>query len=118
METIFDFLRSILFSKNKLITNEDNKSSYVPFLINRWCSFYSKDVCTLINFTVNRFSNFTKEEHYLFLYNMLPKKKFLKIDYVKKKSKDKEDIEDDKITMLAKNLELSKREINQYIICQ
>lgn len=119
METIFDFLRSILFSKKRISINEDNKTAYVPFLINRWGSFYSKELCNLINITTNRFSNFTKEEHYLFLYNMLPKNKFLKIDYIKKKGKEKENTkEDDNILMLAKNLELSKREINQYILCQ
>jgi len=117
MENIFDFLNSILFSKKKISINEENKNTYVPFLINRWLSFYSKDVCNIVNQSVNKFSNFSKEEHYLFLKNMLPKLPLKRLDYVKKKKNDNND-SDDNVSMLAKNLEISKREINQYILCQ
>lgn len=116
METIFDFLNCILFAKAKKSLTQENSSVYTPFMINRWCSFYSKELSKFINLSVNRFSNFTKEEHFAFLKNFLPKLPFKKISYVKKKVVENEI--DDKICMLAKNLELSKREINHYILCQ
>ena len=118
METIFDFLNSILFSKKNIKLSEDNKTSYVPFLVNRWCSFYSKEVCSIVNHTVNRFSNLSKEEHYTFLKNIINRVPFKKINYIKKNKDTQKNNEDDTLSLLAKNLELSKREINQYIICQ
>lgn len=116
MENIFDFINSLIFSKKRITFNDENKTGYVPFMINRWCSFYSKDLANIINQTVNKFTFLNKEEHYSFLYNFLPKVKFSKINYIKKKDKTT-DKEDENISMLAKNLELSKREINHYILC-
>jgi len=116
METIFDFLNCILFTKNKKSLTQENNSVYTPFMINRWCSFYSKDLSKFVNLTVNKFSNFSKDEHFVFLKNFLPKLPFKKIDYNKKKITDKD--EQPELTILARNLELSKREINHYILCQ
>jgi len=116
METIFDFLNSILFSKAKKNLTQENSSVYTPFMINRWCSFYSKELSRFINLSVNRFSNFNKEEHFIFLRNFLPKLPFKKISYVKKIAVENET--DNTVCMLAKNLELSRREINHYILCQ
>jgi hypothetical protein len=117
MENIFDFLNSILFSKQKKSLTCDNNTAYLPFMVNRWCSFYSKDLANIINITTNRFLSFSKEEHFTFLKNFLPKFSFKRIDYVRKKNTDNKE-ENPEIAMLAKNLELSKREINHYIICQ
>jgi len=117
METIFDFINSLIFSKKKITINDENKTGYIPFMINRWCSFYSKDLANIVNQTVNKFTFFTKDEHYNFLYSFLPKVKFSKINYIKKKDKTATK-EDENLAMLAKNLELSKREINHYILCQ
>lgn len=117
MDTIFDFLNSILYSKKNREINHDNNNSYTPFMINRWCSFYNKELANVINITTNRFTNFSKQEHFYFLKNFLPKYNFKKIDYIKKKNT-KEEEENKELTMLAQNLELSKREINHYILCQ
>jgi hypothetical protein len=117
METIFDFLNSILFSKKKICINDENKNTYVPYLINRWLSFYSKDITNIINQSVNRYTNLTRDEHYAFLKNILPKLPFKRLEYVKKKKEEKTK-QDEMVDLLAKNLELSKREINQYILCQ
>ena len=116
MDTIFDFLNSILFSKKKREINHDNNNSYIPYMINRWCSFHSKELANVINITTNRFTNLSKQEHFHFLKNFLPRYNFSKIDYMKKNN-NKEKEEDTSLTMLAQNLELSKREINHYIIC-
>lgn len=117
METIFDFLNSILFSKKNIVVGEENKNNYTPFLINRWLSFYSKDICNVINQSVNKFTNLDRNEQYIFLKNMLPKLPYKKLEYIKKKKYEKNQV-DHQIDLLAKNLEISKREINQYILCQ
>jgi len=116
METIFDFLNCILYTKQKKSLNCENSNTYSPFMINRWCSFYSNNINNIINLTTNKFTNFTKEEHFKFLKNFLPKVPFRKISYVKKKVQDDE--QNPNLEMLAKNLEISKREINHYILCQ
>lgn len=117
METIFDFLNCILHTKQKKDLTAENNNTYSPFMINRWCSFYSDNFANIINLTVNKFTNFSKEEHFVFLKKFLPKVPFKKINYVKKKVL-KESEEDNTIDMLSKNLEISKREINHYILCQ
>lgn len=85
-------------------------------MINRWCTMYNKDLANIVNITTNKYTNLSKEEHFNFLRNFLPKLPFKRIEYIKKKNSEKE--ETSEIAMLAKNLELSKREINHYIICQ
>ena len=117
METIFDFLQSLLFTKKKIKLNEENLSSYSPFMINRWCSFYSPNLVNLINLSVNRFHQLTKQEHYNLLYCLFSKLFFKRINYIKKKEIKKES-NNEIIDLLAKNLEISKREINLYITCQ
>ena len=84
-------------------------------MINRWVSMYSPNIAEIINHTTNRlFPIFeTKKDNYKFLLAVLPKCNFRRIRYIKKVKRDKED--DAAVQMIAKNLELSKREINYYI---
>lgn len=94
--TIFDLLKSLLFSKERIEMNCDDESQFTSFMINRWCSFYSKEISELINCTTNLYvNNFnTKQEQYDFYYYLLPKCRFKKINYVKKSKQDaKKDIE-------------------------
>ena len=95
MITIFDFLKSILFSKHRIELNCDDESQFTLFMVNRWCSFYSKDVANYVNETSNRYGiiHQTKQEQYDFMYNIMPSFKFKKIDYVKKAKKEDEDKE-------------------------
>jgi hypothetical protein len=117
METIFDFLQSLLFTKKKIQLGEENLAGYSPYMINRWCSFYSTNLVSLINLSVNRYHQLSKFEHYNLLFCLFSKLFFKRIAYIKKKDL-KKDNNDDLITLLAKNLEISKREINLYITCQ
>jgi len=92
--TVFDYIGSIINSKNKIELNCDDESQFSIYMINRWLSFYSNDVSNYVNETCNKYANLfsTKQEQYNFLYNVLPKLKFKKINYLKKlKKEDKEE---------------------------
>ena len=117
MRTIFDFINDILFKKRgDLLNNIDAESEYNPYMINRWVSMYSPQMSVLINNTTNRYYSIfsTKKDNYKFLVSFLPKSKPYRISYIKKANKNA-DSRVRVIEVLAKNLELSKREINYYI---
>lgn len=115
--TIFDFLNDILYrKKGDLLNNVDNESSFNLYMVNRWASMYSTDIANIINHTTNRYYSIfeTKHESYNFLLKLLPKVKFRRIHYIKKKTKQKPD-DAEVIKQLAAHLELSQREIIYYI---
>ena len=109
--TIFDFLNNILHDKSSVDLDISDYNLYSPYIINRFLSQYSKDVCYIVNHTVNKHcdSNSDKEFHYKFLTNALPvlKKKFIR--YIKKKKEEKTNYEN-----CANLHEVSKREIDLY----
>lgn len=91
MPTIFDFLKGILYTKtpSPSVTIEDEKG-FDMYMINRWCSMMDSDSAKIINETTNKFGHIlpSKEQQYEFLKNVLPKYKFRKINYIKRKSVD------------------------------
>ena len=114
---MFNYINDILhYKKGDLLDNIDSESEYNPYMINRWISMYSPQMAQLVNYTSNRlYSAFpTKRDTYKFLVTFLPKVKQYRIKYIKKPTKNKEDT-DEAISLLARNLELSKREINLYV---
>ena len=78
---------------------------------------YSPDCATVINGTVNWLYPIfdTPHEQYSFLVDILPKVPRKRINYVKKKKVDRSDISRETVTFLARNLELSEREISLYV---
>lgn len=117
MINIFNFINDILFKKKgDLLDNIDAESEYNPYMINRWISMYSPQMSILINNTTNRYYSVfsTKKDNYKFLVSFLPKSKPYRISYIKKGNKQVDD--KTRVTkVLARNLELSEREINYYI---
>lgn len=113
---IFNYLSNLLFTKKEpTLKGIDQQTDYQPFLVNRWCSMLNKQTNCIINTTVNTmyqiFEN--KTDHYKFLHYIIPRERFKRINYIKKSKTDtKETLIAGKF---AKSLELSKREINQYI---
>jgi hypothetical protein len=77
---------------------------------------YSPQMAVLINSTTNKYYSIfeTKKGNYKFLVSFLPKTRPYRINYIKKVSKEADDTSA-VISILSKNLELSKREINYYI---
>ena len=117
MANIFSFINDILFKKKgDVLNNIDTESEYNPYMVNRWISMYSPQMSILINNTVNKYYSIfnTKKDNYKFLVSFLPKTRPYRITYIKKVSK-KADDTSEAISILSKNLELSKREINYYI---
>ena len=115
--TIFDYINDILYQKKgHLLNNVDDESSFNLYMVNRWCSMYSTSIAKIVNLTANKYYSIfeTKKETYNFLLTMLPKVKFRRIHYIKKKSKTKDDTKEI-VSQLAKSLELSEREISYYI---
>ena len=112
---IFNYLSNILFTKrDKELKTLDQQSDYQPFLINRWCSMLNKQTCQIVNTTTNTmyqvFEN--KVDHYKFLHYIIPRERFKRINYIKKTKVEKS--KDDDTKLLAKNLNLSCREISIY----
>lgn len=124
MYNIFDIIKSLLFNKRKIDINiEDN--TFTPYLINRWLSMYSIELCYFINKTTNfNFKNIfgdSKEDIYNYFFNVIPKVPYKKIQFIKKNKKEinKEDKElEEMINNYAINYELSKREIREYLKLQ
>ena len=59
-------------------------------MVNRWISMVDKDSARIVNETTNRFGAVfaNKKQQYDFLKDVLPKYKFHKINYIKRKSVD------------------------------
>ena len=108
--TIFDYIKDITTYKKGNLPLD----GYIPFLINRWLGFVSPQICGAINESVNSLGNIEKEQHYKLLLKLYPKSKVPFIQYVKKVKEEKTE-EDDKVSLLASNMELSQREIRQYL---
>ena len=76
--------------------NRDDESQFNMFMINRWSSMYSKEMNNYINESSNKYWNLfdEKDEQYNFLYYLLPKLKFKRINYIKKLKKEKKQKEE------------------------
>jgi hypothetical protein len=114
----FDLLRKLIFSKKTIAEDLDNEGlqQFVPYMLNRWLSFYDGRQAVFVNETLNRFTGLLddKNEMYKLYYNLIPSCKYKKISYVKKK-KEKEEKEDINIPILARNQMISQREVSTYL---
>lgn len=111
--SIFDFLADILFRKNKnSLSNIDSENTFSPFMINRWASMYSNTLALKCNL-VNKFLVLDKKLLFSLFINVFDKVPTKKITYFKK-NKDKTD-ENNRAALYSNALEISQREINQYI---
>jgi hypothetical protein len=100
----FDILKSLLFDKKKEERPDaDTLQSFTPYMINRWLSFYDKTKAVFVNETLNKFSSIfdNKEDQYELYSNLIPRSKFKRISYTKKKKEVTE--EDENIGVLSKN---------------
>lgn len=89
MSSIFDYLGGILFSKRPWPTKTvEEEKTFDIFMVNRWCSMVDKDSARLVNETTNKFGHLIdgKEKQYNFLKTVLPKYKYKRINYIKRKT--------------------------------
>ena len=115
-------LQNKLFYSNKSKQpdplDSEGEQSFVPFLFNRWLTMYSKDTVGFVNETLNKYCGIfdtVKQKTYQMYYNLIPRLKFKRISYIKKIKKDKEkQDETDQLKMIAKNKNMSVRELEIY----
>jgi hypothetical protein len=112
--TIFDYISNILFTKKEnCFSTLDDEKQFSPYLINRWLSMYGKSTVTACD-TANKYSQIfsNKSDCYKFMSAIFPKMSQKKIEYIKKKKSEEENTE---LSLIAKNKELSTREVKYYI---
>jgi hypothetical protein len=115
-ENIFNYIDSVLFHKKKLNKINERETQFNLYMLNRWCSMYSPDLAQIINQTSNQFKEVLslKQDQYDFCFNMFPKSKKRKIEYIKKQ-KTETIQENTDFKSLAKNFEISEREAKECI---
>ena len=105
-------------SKSAEFLDSEGEQSFVPFLINRWLTMYSKDTVGFTNETLNKYCGIfdtDKQKTYRLYYNLIPRLKFKRIYYIKKVKKDKAEQEDlDQLKLIARNKNMSVRELKMY----
>lgn len=84
----------------------------IGFLANRWLSMASKPIAQIVNSTTNRW-NLQDPEVLAKFYRIVIPKYAKQINYIKKPSKNDDDIDDD-IDMLCENLQISRKELEMY----
>ena len=94
--------------------DSEGEQAFVPFLFNRWLSFYDKNMCVFTNETLNKFSTIfdNNQESYKLYYYLIPRLKWKKISYIKKKKKEEEEVD---LSSIAKNKNMSVRELKMYL---
>ena len=112
-------LQNKLFYSKKTKSEEldvESNQTFIPFLLNRWLSFYNNDMAVFTNDTLNRFSSIfeNKQDTYNLYYYLIPRLKWKKISYIKKKKKDKTE-ENEHLELIAKNKHISVRELKYYL---
>lgn len=87
--SIFDFLKSVTYTKEDLSTNELFNKIYDVYQINSWLSMSQKTVD--ISYFLTKKTKISKIQHYKFLLHFL-KKEFIKFNYQKENKEDKEQL--------------------------
>ena len=117
----FQLQNKLFYSKKDTAgyLDQEGESAFVPFLLNRWLSFYSKGTPNFVNETFNKYTGLfeDKQQLYRLYYNLIPRLKYKKITYIKKVKKEQNQEHDD-IALMARNNNLSVRELKQYIDIQ
>lgn len=113
--TIFTYIDSLIFTKKKIEEVPDEENQFTMYMANRWISMHSCICAQIINESTNRYwSNLqVKKDQYNFMYNLLPKMKRTRLNYIKK-VKEKLD-ENSDVELIAKKYELSKKEVVGYL---
>lgn len=116
---MFDYLNKVLFkTKGPDTSNIQESEEFIPFMIQRWGSMHSPEIANLINETSNRHwpALSDKEMWFNYMHGIIPNCRFKRISYIKKKKDTEEKAKNkDNVNKVANNLEISSREVNQYI---
>ena len=117
----FFILLKSLFTK-EVVDIEPTDENFPLYLVNRYISFYHPNLCIFIDNTTNRYDNaqsfLDPAIAYKTLCAMLPKLPFTRIDYVKKRVSERaqnKGVTNEQLKQLADLLEISKREVLNYL---
>lgn len=118
--TIFDQLRDIISEKrNKISEDVEMEKEFVPYMAQRWLSFYSNPFALMLNSSTNRLWRGVEDKAtwYKLFTGVIPRSKFRSIRYIKKNKEAKINVKIDKemITYLAERFEISRKEVNSYL---
>ena len=113
----FQLQNKLFYSKktDAEFLDSEGEQAFVPYMFNRWLSFYSKEMGVFANESLNRFGSIfqDKQQAYRLYYYFIPRLKFKRIAYNKKLKKDQE--EEENLELIAKNNNLSVRELKEYM---
>ena len=116
----FQLQNKLFYSKktNAEFLDSEGEQSFAPFMFNRWLSFYRKGMASITNETLNRFGSIfqDKQQQYRLYYYFIPRLKFKRIAYNKKIKK--EVIEEENLDLIARNKNISVRELKLYMDLQ
>lgn len=116
---IFEQLDEIITTKdNKLLDNDEDLDTFIPYLTQRWLSMYSPSFAQIVNVSSNRLwkAMETKRDWYKLFVSIIPRSSKRRIPYIKKAEKTaKKKIDSELIALIADNLEISRREVKLYI---
>lgn len=116
----FQLQNKLFYSKktNAEFLDSEGEQSFVPFMFNRWLSFYNKGMASITNETLNRFGSIfqDKQQQYRLYYYFIPRLKFKRIAYNKKLKK--EVSEEENLDLIARNKNISVRELRVYMDLQ
>jgi hypothetical protein len=115
---MFDSINRVLYKTKGYDTSNINEDKeFQPFLIQRWCSMHSTPIAHIINETTNRYWNTLEnnKDWFIALDTIIPTCKFKRISYIKKTKKEIVKKSNETLQKIANNLEISSREVNQYI---
>ena len=105
-------------SKSAEFLDSEGEQAFVPFLLNRWLTMYSKQTVSFVNDTLNKYCGVfdtDKQKTYRLYYNLIPRLKFKRINYIKKVKKDKAAQDDlEQLKLIARNKNMSVRELKMY----
>lgn len=117
---IFDQLKDIISDKqNKLEEDCEQEKEFIPYMTQRWVSFYSPQFAQIMNYSVNVMWKAIDDKQlwYKLFIGVIPRSRFRSIKYIKKNKDESVKVKLDKeiVTYLAERFELSKKEIQVYL---
>lgn len=120
--TIFDQLKDILQEKAVHIEDDvEKQKDFVPFMTQRWLSFHSPSLAILLNSSINILWKAFDDKVLLYKLFCGVTPRFARVNNIAyiKKNKERErkepDMRDEYVAYIANSLQISKREVKEYI---
>lgn len=115
--TFFEVLSNTFHTKKVNELDQEGLGFFNGYMISRWLSFYSDNQCIFVNETLNKFGYIfqDKQQQYRLFFNLIPRLRFKKIQYIKKKKEQQEKEEKLPMVQVARQMFMSVKELQQYV---